>query len=176
MSESEFELEFSTCRLDLLKYNYFHIGWLILIDWLGLIAFLILAFFSAFHPAPSVRETLGIILFWATILLAFGLSQPMILFLQIYILKSPQVMSQLEPRKYIFTAETILIDSGTRVATIQWNRIIRIRRVLGLILLYTSPKLAYLIPERIFADKESLQSFLRFLFEKIKKPPAERGG
>ena len=169
------EMQVRLRKFDLLKYNYLHIWWLLAIDFMGLIFFFILANIAVNNPSPGIRETAGIILFWFVLLLAFGFSQPLILFSQIFIFKMPQVQQQLAPRKYLFKYNAIEIESEQRSVSIGWDRIIKIRRIMGLFLLYTSPKLAYVIPQRMFDNKTQMEDFFSLVTGKIKSRPIKDG-
>ena len=162
----DFEIEVSLTRGDIARYNFHHIRWLLVLDALGLVMLLIMTYISLFHPEPETRNLFSTLLFWAVLIVAVGLSQPLVLFLQIYVTKNPAVESQRAGRVYTFD---ITIRSQGRVVTTPWAKITALRDIGRLILIYTSSRLAYVIPRRCFKTDEVRRSFVRYLLERMEK-------
>ncbi len=164
----EYQISVALTRSEIASYNYHHIRWLLWVDGFGLCLLLIGAYFSFNSPEPGVRSTLSILVFWGMLFLAVGLSQPFILFLQIYVLKSPAVIDQLQSKTYVFDDSGIHIESAGRHATTPWSKVTAIKAIDKLFLIYTSPKLAYVIPKRCFASREELHRFIGQLLGRVK--------
>jgi hypothetical protein len=122
-----------------------------------------------FHPEPHIRDLLGSLVIWAVLILAVGLSQPFILFLQIYVLKNPAMVSQTARRVYTFSDDGIHISSGDRLATTPWSKITALKDIGRLVLIFTGAKQAYVIPKRCFSSFEQSKIFTGFLQQKIKE-------
>ena len=159
----EFEIEVSLKRSEVVRYNFYHIRWIIAADIVGIGIFLYLVIGSFYHPEPSTRDLLGTVSIWAAVALAIGLSQPLIVLLQIYIFKSDSFSDFMARRTYGFTDRGIRISSQGRNAEKKWVAIRNIKNTDGLLLIYTSPKLAYVIPRRCFATGYEWSEFKRFL-------------
>jgi hypothetical protein len=155
-------------KAEIASYNYHHIRWLLLLDLIGLIILMAGVYISVTHPNREIRETLSSLIIWAALLLSFGLSQPFILFLQIYILKSPAVVDQMRLKSYTFDVTGIQIQTETRTVLRRWTDVIVIKDVGKLFLIYTSPKLAYIIPKRYFPSREDKERFINALLGEIK--------
>ena len=168
MSE-EIEIEVALTRSEIARYNFYHIRWLLILDILGLIGLLIITYASMFHPEPQTRDLFGSLIVWAVLILAIGLSQPFILFLQIYVLKNPAMVSQTARRVYTFSDDGIRISSGDRLATTPWSRVTALKDIGRLILIFTGAKLAYVIPKRCFSSNDQRKTFIGFLLQKIKE-------
>lgn len=166
---SEIEIDVKLTRSEIARYNYYHIRWLLILDFLGLIGLLVLTYASMFHPEPQTRDLFGSLIVWAVLILAVGLSQPFILFLQIFVLKNPAMTSQTARRVYTFSDDGIHISSGDRLATTPWSKITALKDIGRLILIFTSAKLAYVIPKRCFFSIEQSKVFISFLLRKIKE-------
>ncbi len=167
MSE-EIEIDVTLTRSEIARYNFYHIRWILILDILGLIGLLILTYASMFHSEPQTRDFLGSLIVWAVLLLAVGLSQPFILFLQIFVLKNPAMVSQTASRVYTFSDDGIHINSGGRLATAPWSRITALKDINLLILIFTGVKLAYVVPKRCFSSNEQRKEFIGFILRKIK--------
>ena len=167
MSE-KIEIEVALTRSEIARYNFYHIRWLLILDFLGLIGLLVLTYASMFHPEPQTRDLFGSLIVWAVLILAIGLSQPFILFLQIYVLKNPAMVSQTARRVYTFSDDGIRISSGDRLATTPWSRVTALKDIGRLILIFTGAKLAYVIPRRCFSSDDQRKKFMGFLLRKIK--------
>jgi hypothetical protein len=165
----EFEIEVSLMRADIARYNFHHIRWLLVLDTAGLVALLIMTYISLFHPEPEMRALFSSLLFWAVLIVAIGLSQPLVLFLQIYVAKSPAVESQRAGRVYRFNDDGIRIESEGRAVVTPWSKITALKDIGRLILIYTSSRLAYVIPRRCFKTDQAKRSFIRYLLERIRK-------
>lgn len=165
----EFEIEVSLTRADIARYNFYHIRWLLVLDVLGLSGLLIMTYISLFHPEPETRELFGSLLFWAILIVAIGLSQPLVLFLQIYVTRNPAVDNQRAGRLYTFSDDGIDIESEGRTVKTPWSKITALRDIGRLILIFTGSKLAYVIPRRCFPTDEARRSFVLYLLERIRK-------
>lgn len=168
MSE-KIEFEVALTRSEIARYNFYHIRWLLILDFLGFIGLLVLTYASMFHPEPQTRDLFGSLVIWAVLILAVGLSQPFILFLQIFVLKNPAMTSQTARRVYTFSGDGIRISSGDRLATTPWSKITALKDIGRLILIFTGAKLAYVIPKRCFSSIEQSKVFTGFLLRKIKE-------
>jgi hypothetical protein len=164
----EYQISVKLTKGEIATYNFHHIRWLLRLDGLGLCLLLIAAYFSFTSPDAGIRNALNILVFWGVLLLAIGLSQPFILFLQIYIFQSPAVASQMLPKIYMFNDSGIHIDTGERRVTTPWSRVTEIKDIDRLLLIYTSPKLAYIIPKRYFSSPEEQALFIALLLGRIK--------
>ena len=160
---------------DIARYNFHHIRWIIILDLLGFILLMLGVYFSVASPLVGVRHTLSAFVIWGAVILAVGLSQPFILFLQIYMFKSPAVEAQMASRTYCFDDNGIHIYSGEKIATTPWSRVIALKDIGRMFLIYTSPKLAYVIPKRYLASKEERKKFIANLLEKLKEAAQLRG-
>ncbi len=165
----DIEIDVVLTRAEIARYNYYHIRWLIKLDILGLIGLLIITYASMFHPEPQTRDLFGSLIIWAILILAIGLSQPFILFLQIFVLKNPAMAVQTARRIYTFSDDFIHISSGGRLATTPWSKITALKDIGRLILIFTSAKLAYVIPGRCFSSNEQRKAFMGLLVRKIKE-------
>ncbi len=163
------EIDVTLTRSEIARYNFYHIRWLLILDILGLIGLLIITYASMFHPEPQTRDLLSSLILWAVLILAIGLSQPFILFLQIFVLKSPAMISQTASRVYTFSDDGIHINSGGRLATTPWSKITALKDIGQLIMIFTGAKLAYVIPKRCFSSDEQRKTLTGFLLEKIKE-------
>ena len=169
VSPSVYRLCVSLTRGEIARYNFHHIRWLLFIDAIGLGVLLAGVCFSLVYSEPGSRGTLEIFIFWGVLLLAVGLSQPFILFLQIFVFKTPAVLTQMELRTYTFDDDGIHIDVGARTATTFWPKVTAVKDIGRLLLIYTSPKLAYVIPKRYFSSSDDRQQFVRQLLGLIKR-------
>jgi hypothetical protein len=143
----------------------------LVLDALGLVMLLIMTYISLFHPEPETRSLFSTLLFWAVLVVAVGLSQPLVLFVQIYVTGNPAVENQRAGRVYTFNGGGITIESQGRVVTTSWSKITAMKDIGRLILIYTSSRLAYVIPRRCFESDESKRSFVKYLLERMGKPP-----
>ena len=137
-----------------------------MLDILGLIALLVITYVSMFHPEPATRDFFGSIIIWAILIVAVGLSQPFVLFMQIFVLKNPDMASQTARRAYTFSDDGIHISSGGRLATTPWSKVRELKDIGRLILIFTSVKLAYVIPKRCFSSDEQRKEFIGLLAQK----------
>jgi hypothetical protein len=163
------QISIELAKSEIAGYNFYHIRWLVFVDAIGFVILLFAAYQSVYNPNPEFRNNIVIFLFWGTLFLAVGLSQPFILFLQIFVLKSPAVEDQMQPKSYTFNDSGIHIESGLRTATTSWSKVVAIKDIGKLLLIYTSPKLAYVIPKRYFSSLEEKQRFIGYLINKIKE-------
>jgi hypothetical protein len=168
MSE-EIKIAVTLTKGDIARYNFHHIRWIIILDMLGFILLMLGVYFSVASPLAGVRHTLSTFVIWGAVILAVGLSQPFILFLQIYMFKSPVVEAQMASRTYCFDDNGIHIHSGDKVATTPWSRVIVLKDIGRMFLIYTSPKLAYVIPKRYIPSKEERKKFVAGLLGKLKE-------
>ncbi len=164
-----FEIDVSLTRGEIARYNFHHIRWILVIDILGFLGVVAMTYLSIFHPSPGTRELLGSLLIWAVVLLAAGLSQPFILFMQIYILKSLAMLTQIARRIYRFDDDGIHIESDGKSARKSWGDIRAIKDIGRLIVIITGPKLAFVIPKRCLGDAERARSFVGYLLDRIEK-------
>ncbi len=165
----DIEIDVVLTRSEIARYNFYDMRWLLILDILGLIGLLIMTYASMFHPEPQTRDLLGSLIIWAILILAIGLSQPFILFLQIFVLKNPAMASQTASRVYTFSDDGIHISSGGRLATTPWSKITALKDIGRLILIFTSAKLAYVIPRRCFSSDEQRKAFIGLLVQKVKE-------
>lgn len=168
MSE-HIDIDVTLNKSEIARYNFYHIRWLLVLDLIGLTGLIVMTYLSIYHPSPDVRRTLGSLLIWAVLLVAVGFSQPFILFLQIYILKNPAMLVQTARRKYSFADEGIHIESDGKEVLTPWGKIVALKDIGRLILIFTSPRLAYVIPKRCFSSGGNSGHFLKFIIERIKK-------
>jgi hypothetical protein len=167
--QTEYKIEVRLTKWEIARYNFYHIRWLVLLDAIGFAVLLGFVFVSLVNPDPGFRNMLKIAIMWGVLILAVGLSQPLILFLQVFVLKSPAVESQMEPRVYTFDDSGIHIKAGPRHATTLWLRIVEIKDIPKLLLIYTNPKLAYIIPKRYFESRREMLRFIRTLLERVQR-------
>jgi hypothetical protein len=165
---NEYKIDVELTKAEIAGYNYHHIRWLLFLDLFGLIVLMAAVYMSVISPNPEARQTLSVLVVWGALFLAVGLSQPFILFLQIYILKSPAVAEQMLPKSYLFDDYGIHIHTKTRTATRQWSEVFAIKDIGKLLLVYTTPKLAYVIPKRYFRSKEEMNLFVGEIIENLK--------
>jgi hypothetical protein len=164
---NEYRLTVELTKSEIAGYNFNHIRWLLLLDLIGLIILMTGVYISVTSPNPEARETLGVLVIWGALLLAVGFSQPFILFLQIFILKSPAVAEQMLPKFYLFDDSGIHIQVNSRTALRKWSEVRAIKEVGKLLLIYTSPKLAYVIPFRYFESRKSRERFVEDIIKRI---------
>ncbi len=167
MEPTDYKIEVALTKSEIARYNFHHIRWLVLLDMIGLAVLMGIVFVSLFYPDPALRNVFKIAIMWGVLILAVGFSQPLILFLQIFILKSPAVESQMKSRVYTFDEAGIHVDTGARKATTLWSRVVAIKDIPKLLLIYTSPKLAYVIPKRYFASRRERLRFVRNLLGQV---------
>jgi len=168
MSE-DYEFEVALTRSEVARYNLYHIRWLIILDIIGLGLFLYIAYSSFYHPDPDTRDLLRTVSIWAAIALAFGLSQPFIIILQIYIFKTAGRESLMAKRIYSFSDFGIHISSMGKKAWKKWADIREIKNIGNILLIFTAPKLAYVIPRRCLGSKKEWRRFIGFIFERAKR-------
>jgi hypothetical protein len=165
----DFEIEVSLKKSEVVRYNFFHIRWIIAADIIGMGIFLYLVYGSFYHPESGARELLGTLSVWAAVVLAFGLSQPLIIILQIYIFKSRAFADFMARRIYDFSDSGIRVNSRGKNAEKKWVAIKGIKNTDGLLLIYTAPRLAYVIPRRCFESRKRWFEFIRFLRSRFKR-------
>ncbi len=165
----DYEVEVTLTKSEVARYNFYHIRWLIILDILGFGIFLYIAYASFFHPDPGTREMLRTISIWAAIALAIGLSQPFIIILQIYLTGAGKNDSLTASRVYRFSDFGIHISSMGKRAQKAWADIKEIKNIGNILLIFTSPKLAYVIPRRCLGSKREWSRFKRFIFERVKR-------
>ncbi len=168
MSE-DYEVEVALTRSEVARYNFYHIRWLIILDIIGLGVFLYIVYTSFFHPDPENRELFRTISIWAAIALAIGLSQPFIIILQIYLSGAGKSGSLMAKRTYRFSDFGIDIGSMGKRAQKKWADVRGIKNIGNILLIFTSPKLAYVIPRRCLGSKREWSRFIRFIFERAKR-------
>jgi hypothetical protein len=166
---SNFEVDVTLTRAEIARYNFHHIRWLLLLDTAGFLALLAMTYLSIFHPSPDTRELMGSLIIWGILLLAMGLSQPFILFMQIYVLKSPAVSAQKARRKYSFDDTGIQVSSGGKKVLTPWSGIEAIKDLGRIILIFTGSRLAYVIPKRCVGTADEVRSFTRFLLSRMNR-------
>lgn len=164
----EYRLAIELKKSEIAAYNFHHIRWLLFLDLAGLIVLMSGVYISVVSPNPEARQTLSVLVIWGALFLAVGLSQPFILFLQIFVIKSPAVTEQMLPKSYIFDNDGIHIHAGSRSALRRWSEVSAIKEIGKLLLIYTSPKLAYVIPFRYFESSEERRRFLNYIIERLK--------
>ncbi len=164
-----FEIEVKLTKGDIIEYNFMHIRWLLLLDIIAFIILIVGVYISIIYPDRETRETLGMLAFWWAAILAVGLSQPFVLIMQILILKSPAVEKQMMARRYILDSTGIHIKSDERDVNMPWAKIEMVRETRKIVLIYTNPKLAYIVPKRYFSSKDEMNRFILFLSSKIGK-------
>ncbi len=169
MMADDYRVSVELTKREIASYNFHHIRWLLYLDGIGLVILLTAVYFSIYAPNPETRSNLGILVFWGTIFLAVGLSQPFILFLQVYLLKSSAVEEQMRPKSYTFDDDGIHIEAGARRATTPWSKVLAIKEVGRLFLIYTSPRLAYVIPKRYFPSSEDRRRFIGNIIGRVKR-------
>ncbi len=165
----KFEIDVALNRLEVARYNLYHIKWLIVLDIVGFGIFFYLVYSSFFHPRPETRDLLATISIWAAVALAVGLSQPLIIFAQIYLFKAEHVKGLMARRLYEFSNLGIEISSMGKNARKSWSEIAGVKNIGNILLIFTSPKLAYVIPRRCFESKENWSEFIKFVLKRIKK-------
>ncbi|MEE9555402.1 MAG: YcxB family protein [candidate division Zixibacteria bacterium] len=164
-----YEIDVSLTRAEIARYNFHHIRWILVIDILGLLGVVAMTYLSIFHPSHETRELFGSLLVWAVVLLAAGLSQPFILFMQIYIIKSPAMLTQKARRVYRFDNDGIHIESEGKTARTDWGKIVTVKDIGRLIVISTGPKLAYIIPKRCLGSPARAESIIGYLLEQVQK-------
>jgi len=165
--DESIELEVSLSKSEIARYNFYHIRWLLLIDSLGFIGLIAMALASVFNHSQEVRDILSSLLIWAILLLAAGLSQPAILIAQIYVFKNPAMKIQTARRNYFFAMDGIHIRLEGKSALTPWERILKVRDIGQMILIYTGRKLAYPIPKRCFGSMAEISRFSEFIYARI---------
>jgi hypothetical protein len=164
----DYNIEVALTKSEVARYNLYHIRWLIILDIIGLGIFLYITYVSFSHPDIETRDLLSTISIWAAIALAVGLSQPMIIIFQIYVFKSAAINNLMANRSYSFSDFGIHIISMGKKAQKRWIDIREIKNAGSILLIFTSPKLAYVIPRRCFDSKYEWGKFINFLFTRIK--------
>jgi hypothetical protein len=164
----EFQISVKLTKWEIATYNFHHIRWLLWLDGFGLCLLLVAAYFSFTSPDPAARSNLSIFVFWGVLFLAAGLSQPFILFLQIYVFKSPAVIDQMQSKIYRFDDFGIHIKVSGRHAMTPWSKVTDVKEIDQLLLIYTSPKLAYIIPQRYFFSREEQKRFVKEILSHLK--------
>jgi len=178
MEPQNYRIEVALTKGEIARYNFYHIRWLMLLDAVGFVILMVIVFISLIHPDLGFRNMLKIVIVWGVLILAVGLSQPLILFLQIFILKSPAVENQMRRRVYLFDERGIHVDTGERSVDIPWSHVSAIKDITTVILIYTSPKLAYVIPGKHFLSRRDRVRFKRFVLDRAGNmgngPPDEK--
>jgi len=174
----DYKVDVALTKSEVARYNLYHIRWLIILDIIGLGVFLYLAYASFSYPNVETRELLSTITIWAAIALAVGMSQPLIIILQIYVFKTAAIGNLVAKRSYSFSELGIQINSMGKQAQKRWNEIKEIRKAGDILMIFTGPKLAYIIPRRCFRSRVEWRRFLRFLFARTdgKKKPGRDAG
>lgn len=167
--KNKFEFDVSLKKSEVAQYNLYHIRWLVILDIIGFGLFFYLVYLSFNHPEPETRELLRTISIWGAIALAIGLSQPLIILVQIYILKADPVKNLMALRSYKFSEIGIQIYSAGKEAQKGWSDISNVIYIGSILLLFTSSKLAYVIPRRCFESKKDWEDFRGFLLKRTKK-------
>jgi hypothetical protein len=164
---NEFKVDVELRRSEVFWYNLSHIRWIVYADIIGLVAFFVMVYQSFTHPDPGIRDLLGTVSIWVAIALAIGLSQPFVIFMQVFWPNSPAFESLRVKRSYLIDLEGIGIRSMGLEAKKKWNEIVKIQKIRNIILIYTGKKKAYVIPKRCFADIKLWDEFIRFLLKAI---------
>lgn len=164
----DYRIDVSLTKSEVARYNLYHIRWIIIMDIIGLGVFLYITYSSFAYPDPATRDLLSTISIWAAIALAVGLSQPLIIFLQIYVFRTSGISRLMAKRSYNFTDFGIHIDAMGKEAQKRWNDIRRIVNTGNILLIFTAPKLAYVIPRRCFESRNEWRRFIKYIFNRIK--------
>jgi len=167
MAPQEFKIDVNLKRSEVIWYNLNHIKALLIADLIGFIIFVYLVYSSFTHPQPETRDLFETLSIWVAVGLVIGFSQPMIVLLQVLLAKSPALENLMAQRSYIFKDDSIEIGSLGRKAVKKWGDIVKISRTLNLVLIFTSKKMAYVIPRRCFANKTEWRRFNIYLREMI---------
>ena len=169
----DYRVDIALTKSEVIRYNFYHIRWLIILDIIGLGIFLYIVFGSYYHPDPETRQLLRTVSIWAAIALAVGLSQPLIILLQVYLSGAGKSESLVGRRNYSFSDAGIRIASDDKTAWKEWEDIMRVKNTGNILLIFTSPKLAYVIPRRCFKSKYEWRKFIKYILEqtKMKKKP-----
>ena len=138
----DYKIDVVLTKSEVARYNLYHIRWLIILDIIGLGVFFYLAFASFTYPDFETRELLSSITIWAAIALAVGMSQPLIIILQIYVFKTAAIGNLVAKRSYSFSDIGIHIDSMGKQAQKKWNEINAIRKTGNILMIFTSPHAA----------------------------------
>jgi hypothetical protein len=174
MEPMDYKIEVTLTKSEIARYNFHHIRWLVLLDAIGFAILMGIVFVSLIYPNPLHQSLLKIVIMWGVLILAVGLSQPLILFLQIFVFKSPAVENQMERRVYTFDDSGIHIEAGAKRAITTWSRVFAIKDIPRLLLIYTGPKLAYVIPKRYFSSRRERLRFVRSLLGRVGGQEIER--
>ena len=164
-----YRVDVALTRLEVVRYNFFHIKWLLLIDIIGLGIFFYIVYASFSYPNSETREILRTISIWAAIALAVGFSQPLIIILQVFLSKTGKSEDLYGKRVYSFSDSGILIDSEDRTAEKDWSEILKVKRAAGILLIFTAPKLAYVIPRRCFETPAEWRGFIEYVYSHINR-------
>lgn len=164
----DYSIDVALTKSEVARYNLYHIRWLIILDIIGLGVFLYITYASFSYPDIETRNLLGTISIWAAIALAVGFSQPLMIILQIYVFKSAATKNFMAKRSYSFSDSGIHIDSMGKKAQKRWIDIKEIRNTGNILLIFTSPKLAYVIPRRCFESRYEWGKFIKFIFTRIR--------
>lgn len=162
----DYRVEIALTKPEVIRYNFYHIRWLIILDIIGLGIFLYIVIGSFYHPDPSTRQLLRTISIWAAIALAVGLSQPFIILLQVYFSGAGKSESLIGRRDYSFSDTGIRIASDDKTAWKKWEDIMRVKNAGNILLIFTAPKLAYVIPKRCFKTKYEWRRFTKYILER----------
>jgi amino acid transporter len=152
---------------EVVRYNFYHIRWLILLDLIGLGLFLYIVYASYSNPVPETRQLLRTVSIWAAIALAIGLSQPFLIILQVYLSKAGKSESLMGKRLYRFSDFGIQISARGKNASKKWEDVKKIKNIGNILLIFTAPKLAYVIPRRCLGSKGEWGGFLKFTLGKV---------
>lgn len=165
---TDYEIEVTLTKSEVARYNLYHIRWLIILDILGFGIFLYIVYASFFHPDPGTREILRTISIWTAIALAIGLSQPFIIIFQIYMTGTGRSRNLIARRIYRFSDFGIHISSMGKKAQKTWADIQETKNIGNILLIFTAPKLAYVIPRRCLGSKSEWNRFRKFIFERVR--------
>lgn len=167
MSES-YQIDVELRKSEVIWYNFGHIRWLIIIDLIGLLIFICIAYLSFTHPESATRELLETLSIWIAVALAIGFTQPLVVVLQVLFAK-PEILRKMTVlRSYLFSDKGIEIYSLGKQAVKIWDDITNVRNMNGLLLIYTGKKAAYVIPKRCLPDKKMWSLFVRYVIGQIK--------
>jgi len=162
-----FKIDVELKKNEVIRYNLSHILRLIIADVIGFLFFIYITYLSFAHPESSTRDLLETVSIWLAVALAIGLSQPLVIILQVLLAKTEIMRKMVAERSYLFSDNGIEIRSQGQNAVKIWDDIIRVRKLTGLLLIYTGKKAAYVIPKRCFNNTEKWRSFIKYVKVKI---------
>lgn len=119
------------------------------------------------------QQELTYIIMGALIVILFVIINPVMLYMK----AKKQVMTNpvyKQPSYYTMKDEGIFVEIGEETGTIEWQRILKIRHILGLYILYTGRQQAFVFPEEAMGDqKDAISSYIEEHVEAAKSQPKE---